>query len=415
MTLRRMRFGRYDYAAFLGFAGYAACAMVAPVALVAMAGELHFPLDKGGMSAGGILHFARSLAMVGTMLFCGFLAACWGMRRAVGYALLLMGMATLCCALAPGYDWLLAATVAAGFGEGVFDGLVSPFVRDLHREEEPGRYVNFTHGFWSFGVLTAVLVYGALLHWGMSWRCLFVLAVLVTLVPVLLLLLPERRGTAYPEREEAIPASRIWAQSWEIVVRPRFWLFFAAMLLAGGGEFCLTFWCATFIQMNFSASALAGGIGTAAFAAGMFLGRTGWGVLIRQNRLPLLVVGSAVFAVAASLPIPLLQPEAGQGTMLLLLLYGLLFLAGIGTAPFWPSIQSYAADRLPGTDTTMVFVLLSCAGIPGCGIFTWLMGVVGDWRGLRESFFLAPLCFLLLGVLIGWDWFRATRKKQVDF
>ncbi len=277
MTLRGMRFGRYDVAAFLGFSSYAACAMVAPVALVAVAEDLKFPLDRGGMSAGGMLHLGRSLAMVGTMLLCGFLAARWGMRRSVGYSLLLMGMATLCCALAPGYGWLLAATVAAGFGEGVFDGLISPFVRDLHREEEPGRYVNFTHGFWSFGVLTAVLVYGALLYWGLSWRGLFVLAVLVTLVPVLLLLLPESRGAAYPERREAVPASRIWAQSLEIMARPRFWLFFAAMLLAGGGEFCLTFWCATFIQMHFSASALAGGIGTAAFAAGMFLGRTGGG------------------------------------------------------------------------------------------------------------------------------------------
>ncbi len=416
MTLRGMRFGRYDYAAFLGFTSYAACAMVAPVALVALARDLNFPLEEGGLGAGGLLHLGRSLAMVGTMLLCGFLAARWGMRCAVGYSLLLMGMATLGCALAPGYGWLLAATMAAGLGEGVFDGLVTPFVRDLHREEEPGRYVNFTHGFWSFGVLAAVLVYGALLHWGMPWRGLIGLALVVTAVPVLLLLLPERRGEAYPERGEAIPASRVWAQSWEIMVRPRFWLFFAAMLLAGGGEFCLTFWCATFIQLHFSASALAGGIGTAAFAAGMFLGRTGWGILIRQNRLRQLVVGSAVFAAAASLPIPLLRPDAGGGAMsTLLLLYGLLFLTGGGTAPFWPSIQSYAVDRLPGTDVTMVFVLLSCAGIPGCGIFTWFMGVIGDWWGLRVSFFLAPLCFLVMGGLIGWDWWRAMREKQVDF
>ena len=90
-------------------------------------------------------------------------------------------------------------------------------------------------------------------------------------------------------------------------------------------------------------------------------------------------------------------------------------MTGVGTAPFWPSIQSYAVDRLPGTDVTMVFVLLSCAGIPGCGIFTWFMGVIGDWWGLRVSFFLAPLCFLVMGGLIGWDWWRAMREKQVDF
>ena len=42
---------------------------------------------------------------------------------------------------------------------------------------------------------------------------------------------------------------------------------------------------------------------------------------------------------------------------------GLLFLAGLATAPFWPSVQSYATDRLPAADTTMLLILLSCAGI----------------------------------------------------
>ncbi|HQE19688.1 MAG TPA: hypothetical protein PK607_14370, partial [Aggregatilineales bacterium] len=95
------------------------------------------------------------------------------------------------------------------------------------------------------------------------------------------------------------------------------------------------------------------------------------------------------------------------------MLFGLLFLAGVATAPFWPSVQSYCADRLPETDTTMLFILLSCAGVPGCGAFTWLMGYIGDRTGnLGTAFYLVPACYLTLAALIGYDWWRSARQAK---
>ena len=55
-THARLRFGRYDYAAFATFVAYAACSLVVPIVLVTMARDLGFPLDRGGMTAGGGLH-----------------------------------------------------------------------------------------------------------------------------------------------------------------------------------------------------------------------------------------------------------------------------------------------------------------------------------------------------------------------
>jgi fucose permease len=43
--------------------------------------------------------------------------------------------------------------------------------------------------------------------------------------------------------------------------------------------------------------------------------------------------------------------------------------------------------------------MLSCAGIPGCGFFSWLMGVVGDATSLRKSLLLVPACFFLVALL----------------
>jgi fucose permease len=49
-------------------------------------------------------------------------------------------------------------------------------------------------------------------------------------------------------------------------------------------------------------------------------------------------------------------------------------------------------------------ILLACAGVPGCGFFTWLMGVVGNHLGgLQSAFYLVPGCFLVLTLLIATD------------
>ena len=76
-------------------------------------------------------------------------------------------------------------------------------------------------------------------------------------------------------------------------------------------------------------------------------------------------------------------------------------------------VQSYSADRLPQTDTTMLFILLACAGIPGCGVATWLMGVIGNQSGgLAKAFYLVPACYLILALLIGYDWFTQRTSRS---
>ena len=397
-----MTFGRYDYAAFASFFAYAAGSVVVPVALVSLARNLGFPLEKGGMTAGGALHLGRTVPMVAAMLLCGFAAGRWGKRRTFGVSVALMGVGISLCAVAPAYGVLLLALVVAGCGEGVIEGLATPFVQDLH-PDEPGRYLNFAHSFWSIGVLVTVLVSGGLLSLGVSWRVLVGAAAALGFFAAALLLL-DSKTHRFPEHPEGVHWKAVGSQMLAILRTRGFWLFFAAMFVAGGGEFCLTFWCASFIQLNVLDAAWAGGVGTACFAGGMVVGRTGWGYLIRQHQLKQLIVWSALAGTVITLLFPFVRN--------LWVLFGLLFLAGIASAPFWPSVQSYCADRLPETDTTMLFILLSCAGVPGCGVFTWLMGYVGDRTGnLGTAFYLVPACYLTLAALIGYDWRRSAMQS----
>ena len=398
-----MAFGRYDYAAFLSFSSYAAGSVVLPVALVSLADDLGFSLDKGGMAAGGALHLGRTVAMVASMLLCGFAAGRWGKRRTMGASVALMALGVLLCAFAPVYGVLFLALLIAGAGEGTIDGLATPFVQALH-PDEPGRYINFAHSFWPVGVVVTVLVAGSLISLGVPWRVPVAATAIAGFIAAALILFPRPRGRKYPEHSEPVHFKTVWGHALQIAHTRRFWLFFAAMFVAGGGETCLTFWSASFIQLNFMAAAWAGGVGVACFAGGMFLGRTGSGYLIAQHRLKHLIVWSAVAGTLITLLLPFLTD--------LWMLFGLLFLAGIATAPFWPSVQSYCADCLPETDTTMLFILLSCAGVPGCGFFAWLMGYIGDQAGdLRTAFFLVPACHLTLAALIGFDWLTSSPSK----
>jgi fucose permease len=294
--------------------------------------------------------------------------------------------------------------VIAGLGEGIIEGLGTPFVQALHKKE-PGRYINVAHAFWSVGVFVVVLGSGALLALGADWRLVVGGSALIAALAALFVLAPARPGHEYPETNEGEPWKKTLGHAWLICRIPRFWLFFAAMFLAGGGEFCLTFWSASHIQLAFGSSAWMGGAGTALFAAGMALGRLGFGYLVPQRNFKQLIFLAALAGVAATLPLPF------AGSLWLFLI--LLFLSGVATAPYWPSLQSLCADRLPHTDTTMLFILLSCAGVPGCGFFTWLTGILGNLTGgLAMAFLLVPACYLGLAVLSGIDWLSAPAGEN---
>ena len=394
-----MQFGRYDYAAFLTFFAYAAGSIIVPVSLVELADDLGFSLESGGMTAGGALHLGRTIPMVLAMLAVGFIAGRWGNRATLGSSVLLMSLGIALCAVAPGYGILFLALMLAGLGEGVIEGLATPFVQDLH-PKEPGRYINLTHSFWSVGVLTTVLLAGCLLSVGVSWRTLTGAVALIGCAAAALILIPSRNGMK-AVAHTPLSLAAIWAYSLEIMKNRRFWRFYAAMFMAGGGEFCLTFWSASHIRLHFGGAAWTGGLGVAFFALAMVIGRMASGYFVPQSGLRRLILSAAFFGTLVCALLPL-SPN-------LWVFYGLLFLAGLATAPFWPSIQSHATDCMPKLDSTMLLILLSCAGVPGCGVFTYLMGVLGNQSGsLTLAFYLVPAAYALIAVLILTD--RSTSK-----
>ena len=226
------------------------------------------------------------------------------------------------------------------------------------------------------------------------------------LISASLILFPAGKGHEFPEHPEPIHWKKTRNDAVQIVSTPKFWVFFFAMFFAGGGEFCLTFWCASYIQLSFGEAAWAGGVGTAFFAGGMVLGRMGCGVLIKPHHFGRMLIISSLVGAFIALSFPFIEN--------LWLFFALLFLVGIASAPYWPSIQSYCSDRMPEADSTMLLILLSCAGVPGCGFFAWLMGLIGNVSGdLRVAFFLVPVCYFSLAALIICGWWSEKRRSPL--
>lgn len=399
-----LKIGRYDHAAYWSFFCYSGCSFVIPVVMIELARSLGFPLDSGGMGRGGLLHVARSISMLAAMLACGFVAGRFGKRRTLGAAVVTMGCGITLSALTNSYLPLMLLVMLAGVGEGMLEGIATPFVQHLH-PAEAGRYVNIAHSFWSVGTFCCVLGIGALLEHGANWRLVVAATGALSIIPALLLWLPSRRP--YPEEAKVARRTEVWRRSVEILRRPRFWLFFAGIFFGGGMEFCLTFWAASFVRLEFSAGAWAGGVGTAAIAAGMFVGRMVAGMLVRQKHL----WHSLLCCALLGMPVLAAMPFLGSGS--LAPLFALLFLGGISVGPFWPAWQVYCTDRMPECDPTLIFIYLSCAGIPGCGFFTWIMGVAGDRWGLGKAFLIEPgTLVLVMLILLAERWIpRRTAKS----
>ena len=131
------------------------------------------------------------------------------------------------------------------------------------------------------------------------------------------------------------------------------------------------------------------------------MARLVFGWALPQSRLWALLMGSAMAGIIVGSMIPLLNS-------LNAVYIGLLF-SGAAVASFWPSMQTYAVDRLP-FDPTGIFILLSCGGIDGFASIPWVMGVIGDRISLRAGFWVVPICLLALAALLVWE--RVFRPKH---
>ena len=389
---KKLSIGRYDIGAFTTFFAYSSCVQILPMALVQISDDLGFSLREGGFAEGSWLQIARWLPAIFSALLCSFIAARFGKRKTLGSAMLLMCFGMILCAISPDYTLVFLSLLVAGVANGIAGTLSSPFVRNLHPTES-GKYINFLNSFWAIGTLFTVIISGGLLSIGISWRIVLCGTGLLTLIGALILLLPESIGKEYPEMQEQLTPKAIFQQMLRVSVDKRFMILFMTMLIFAGGEGVLMFWSASYIQLNFSASAWAAGVGTGIFAAGMIISRIAVGYFIPQNKFKHAIIGFALFGFITTLFFPQIKE--------LWLLFIILFLSGIATAPIWPSLISHSAERLTHLDKTTTMILITLSSTPGRIIFTFLVGYIAKYTGnFSTAFYLVPAYFIIVAIMV---------------
>ena len=409
MKPKSLNFGRYDFASFSAFIMYSMCSMAIPLMIVAMGKSLNFPLDDGGMAYGGILHAVRCTFMIISLLLCSFIAAKAGKRYSMGFSILFFGTGILLCSLCPEYKYLLPCLILVGLGEGVCEGLATPFIQDLHPNEAE-RYVNIGHSFWSVGIGCAVVIISGLLTLGVHWRIILALMGVLTLLSSLWFLLKENPAKRYPEVKEKINFSDIIDKTKIIISKKTFRVCCLAMFFGAGAEFGLTFWSAAYIELTFKTSSFVAGLGTGVIAIGMFIGRAYFGYIAKPHNLQYILISCASATIPITLMLALLKNLNGivPAYVIFIILFLLLFAAGLGISPYWPTTQVYGVQNLPDCDSTLLYIYYSAMGIPGCGFFSWLMGAVGDKFGLTGTIAVVPCCLCIFLAII----FHACRLNR---
>jgi len=366
-----------DFASRSSMFTYANTAVVIPISLLTITTEMGFSLTQAG-----------SLSLIGSVLQLVILLGSIPLAAAVGkilplrWGLWLLGIGMLLFTRITGYISALLIISIIASGQAVLEALLTPLIEDIHPEDDGSSQV-FLHAFWPMGIILGTLFMGEALSRGVGWRTLFLILSILSIAV----------GTVYPRRSRAkLPRSRgDFSHAGEILSKPLFWVFGMALFFAGAAEGGFTFWTASYIQIEFGTLPRSGGLGIASFALGMASGRLLVSRIAAKIELRKILIFSIFMALAGAVTLHYIHK--------LITLYFLMVFMGLFIAPTWPGLQTYAVRRL-GDDPTMVMVFLSCLGILGFSLASFIMGIIADLSSLRMSFLASPVSLILLLLLI---------------
>jgi fucose permease len=345
--------------------------------------DLHIPLAQGGLIS---VAFALGM-LIGLVLLNFFFARVpvkWGLIGAASLQTLALGAS----ALVSRNLWsLFLAYLFVGMGCVWLNSLPGMWVSS-HVKVRTGHAMIVLLLWFAIGMMVAPIVIGAALGWGATWRWVFGLEAILSLVLMLVLAVSPISNIAGRENLRL-------RQMRDVVGHNR--ALFFGVVIAGflyvGAEFILNVWLAKFTIDTFETSKTVASYVVALFWAGLVIGRLielPFTKRVPTSRLLLLDTGiMALFAlgIALSTSLPMVMVMA--------------FVCGLGTSASYPLIISFSG-RFHGWHSGVVY----CAMVMGSGfgriIFPYVVGPIANSLGFRIAIGLA---FLLAAVVAGMSFF----------
>jgi MFS family permease len=347
-----------------------------PLGMLSLAVLLHVRQATGSYALSGLVVACVSVGEAVAMPLLSRSVGVLGIRPPVLAAALLNALGMLVLAFGPPQPVLLAAL---GLVIGASVPPLMPVVRALYPRLVPRRAVPALFALdtsaqeliWITGPVAATLLSGTV-----STRAPLVLAAAVTLVgTVWFLLTPHIAGVRLP-RSESRPGSVLLTRSVRLAAAASF------ALIASFGALELA------LIARFGGDSVLAGVAIAVSSLGSLIGGVAFGHRAFGHRTLAAVLGGVAVATAAAGLVPGIP-----------LLYGVLFLSGLGFAPSLAALYAMVSSALPESSTPEAFGWLNTAGLVGGAAGTAVAGVLGDALGSAGPFVAATAASAVAALL----------------
>lgn len=407
---------------YLGYMGFMTCRNTIIVASPAMIADETLGMDKG--SYGKLMAYHSAGGVVGKAL-SGFAVDRWGGRLVF---LLLLG-ATAATTAGFGLVSKFGVQVGLNFtGQATKSGgwpAMAAIIRSWYSPGSHGRVWGIISTSSRVGVMTATLLLGQLLAWGVQWRSLFFFSAgLATAITVLGFFLlksgPEKVGLAPPtvnEDTKEQPAHDLDGQTTAeaalaFLYSPRVWLISISMALTTVLMDFLTF-IPLYLAESLKLEAGAAGKAATAFPAGCFVAVLAAGFVYDKlsKKQRVFAIGGLLLSGIASLlvlwALPSFGVDQGQGYMISM---AAIFLFGVAVAPAYYLPMSVFAISFGGPFCGFLICLFDMFGYAGAFVFNYFGGSLADIYGWDA--FLMTLIGLTLAAFVTVSAFLALDAKR---
>lgn len=344
------------------------------------------------LTAAGALHYGSMTAIALSGLLLGQIADRAGRKVAILLGLGLFAASAMLFPLAGGYGAILTLVVLSGMAIGIFKTGALALVGDISTSTlQHTRTMNLVEGFFGIGAIVGPLLVTQLVHGGISWRWLYVIAGVLSIV--LMLVSGSVRYPALPQHQtQSAPRS-----STRQLLRNRYALGFSLAAFCYVAVECAIYvWMPTLVGTYHGSAAWIAAYALPIFfvlrAAGRFIGawllqRLDWSTVLALCAL-------AIFGCFAG-------SIAGGIEVAMVLLPG----AGLFMSVMYPTINSKGIACCARIDHGQVSGLILFFTCCGAALGPFAMGAVSDWLGdVRYGFVLAAGLAALLAIAFVLNW-----------
>ncbi|MGQ9623182.1 MAG: MFS transporter [Candidatus Caldatribacteriaceae bacterium] len=296
-----------------------------------------------------------------------------------------------------GVEWgIFLAGIGGGFCEAPLTGLVSQIFSGSE-----GYALNLSQISFGLGAATGPYIAGFLLGRAVSWRVLYFVPGLFSVLLVVLL-----------AREEVLFASGKDGGTRLGDLRALFrWkgfllVSFLAIFLYVGAEIGSSAWLSTYFVRELKKGFYLGGAAMGIFWGTMTLGRLIFGFMARKLDYLFLL---RVLVLVSFFSLLLLNV-----TQRVSLVLGALFGIGLGFSAIWPLVVARVAQRISDFQATAIGLTVAFGGM-GALFFPWFMGMVAGFVGLRWIFVIALVLVAALFLVTQNRIFREGEKHGASW